>query len=94
MHTVCLNALCIISNFWELFSTFLVFESNSANGWVSNGAWESKSSFEGYSSDESFESIEFERGSDENISKGGCLQSNHIDTNSFEKWGLLGCHID
>ena len=64
------------------------------NGWESNGTWESKSSSEGYSSDESFEIIEFEPDRDENISKDDCLQSNHIDMNSFEKWRLLGCRID
>ena len=54
----------------------------------------SKSSSEGYSSDESFEIIEFEPDRDENITKDDCLQSNHIDMNSFEKWRLLGCRID
>ena len=64
------------------------------NGWESNGTWDSKSSSEGYSSDESFEIIEFEPDRDENISKDDCLQINHIDMNSFEKWRLLGCRID
>ena len=63
-------------------------------GWESNGTWELKSSSEGYSSDESFEIIEFEPDRDENISKDDCLQSNHIDMNSFEKWRLLGCRMD
>ena len=45
-------------------------------------------------SDESFEIIEFEPDRDENITKDDCLQSNHIDMNSFEKWRLLGCRID
>ena len=64
------------------------------NGRESNGTWESKSLSEGYSSDESFEIIEFEPDRDENISKDDCLQSNHIDMNSFEKWRLLGCRIN
>ena len=57
-------------------------------GWESNGTWELKSSSEGYSSDESFEIIEFEPDKDD------CLQSNHTDMNSFEKWSLLGCRMD
>ena len=63
------------------------------NGWESNGTWESKSSSEGYPSEKSFEIIGFESGRDENISKNDCLQRNHIDMNSFEKWRLLGCRI-
>ena len=64
------------------------------NGWESNGTVESKSSSERYSSDESFEMIEFEPDRDENISNDDCLQRNRIGMNSFEKWRLLGCHID
>ena len=64
------------------------------NGWESNGTWESKSSSEGYPSEKSFEIIGFEPDRDENISKNDCLQRNHIDMNSFEKWRLLGCRID
>ena len=64
------------------------------NGRESNGTRESKSSSEGYSSNESFEIIEFEPDRDEHISKDDCLQSNHIDMNSLEKWRLLGCRMD
>ena len=38
--------------------------------------------------------LNYEPDRDENISKDDCLQSNHIDMNSFEKWRLLGCRID
>ena len=64
------------------------------DGCESNGTWELKSSSEGYSSDENFEIIKFESGRNENISKDDCLQSNHIDMNSFEKWRLLVCRMD